>query len=85
METTKEQDETGECGVTGDRSQPVVVQVEQQHLWLGGTLRDTSVELLQGSNPYTDQNQITELLHLHASLEGKLELAALDDDVGEVK
>jgi hypothetical protein len=33
----------------------------------------------------TYQNQITKLLHLHASLERKLKLAALDDDVGEVK
>lgn len=33
----------------------------------------------------THQNKITEFLHLHASLERKLKLAALDNDVGEIK
>ena len=31
------------------------------------------------------QDQVTELLHLHAGLERQLQLAALDDDVREVK
>lgn len=30
-------------------------------------------------------NQITELLELHTSLEGKLEFGSLDDDIGEIK
>ena len=33
----------------------------------------------------TYQDQVTELLHLHARLERQLQLATLDDDVGEVK
>ena len=33
----------------------------------------------------TYQDKITELLHLHARLERQLELATLDDDVGEVE
>jgi hypothetical protein len=32
----------------------------------------------------TNQDEVTELLHLHARLEWQLELAALDDDVREV-
>ena len=31
------------------------------------------------------QDQITELLHLHARLERQLKLATLDDDVGEIE
>ena len=31
------------------------------------------------------QNEVTKLLHLHASLEGQLQLASLDNDVREVK
>ena len=31
------------------------------------------------------EDQVTELLHLHASLERKLQLATLDDDVGEIE
>ena len=31
------------------------------------------------------QDQITELLHLHACLEWQLQFASLDDDVGEVE
>jgi len=54
-------------------------------LWLGGTLIDFQDQLLEGLNTSTNQNQIAELLHLHTSLEGKLELTALDDDVGEVE
>ena len=34
---------------------------------------------------YTNQDQVTELLHLHTSLEGELEFTALDDNVGEVE
>ena len=33
----------------------------------------------------TYQDQISELLHLHACLERQLKLTALDDDVGEVE
>ena len=33
----------------------------------------------------TYEDQITKLLHLHAGLERKLQLAALDDDVGEIE
>ena len=33
----------------------------------------------------TYQDQVTELLHLHARLERQLKLATLDDDVGEIE
>jgi hypothetical protein len=37
------------------------------------------------SNSISHQNEIAELLHLHAGLERQLKLAAFDDDVGEVE
>ena len=60
--------EAREGRVRADRLQPVVVQVEQDHLGLGGL-----------------EYQIAELLDLEAGLEGQLQLAALDHDVGKVE
>ena len=55
-------------GVGGDGLQPIVVEVEKNHLRLGRF-----------------QDEISELLNFEASLEGKLQLGAFDDDVGEVE
>ena len=38
VQTTKEKDETGECGVTRDRLEPVVRKVEQYHLRMSRVL-----------------------------------------------
>ena len=55
-------------GVGGDGLQPIVVEVEKNHLWFGRF-----------------QDQISKLLNFEASLEGKLQFGAFDDDVGEVE
>lgn len=60
MQRAQDEDEPGEGGVGGDRLEPVVVDVEQDHLRLGGL-----------------EDQVSELLHLEARLEGQLELGAL--------
>ena len=60
MQRAQDEDEPGEGGVGGDRLEPVVVDVEQDHLRLGGL-----------------EDQVSELLHLEACLEGQLELGAL--------
>ena len=64
----EDQDEPGEGSVGGYSAQPVVVQVEENHLRLGRF-----------------QDQVSKLLNLEASLEGKLKLGPLDHNVGEVK
>mmetsp|Transcript_98960 Transcript_98960/g.262867 ORF Transcript_98960/g.262867 Transcript_98960/m.262867 type:complete len:658 (-) Transcript_98960:4864-6837(-) len=68
MQCAQDQDHAAERGVGRNRLQPVVVEVEQHHLWLRGF-----------------QDQITELLNLHARLEGQLQLGALDHNVREVQ
>mmetsp|Transcript_13888 Transcript_13888/g.19296 ORF Transcript_13888/g.19296 Transcript_13888/m.19296 type:complete len:248 (-) Transcript_13888:2958-3701(-) len=68
MEGSHDQDKSVEGSVGGNALQPVIVQVEENHLRLGCL-----------------QDQVSKLFDLQASLEWQLELAALNDNVGEVK
>lgn len=63
------------------------VKTEQHHLGLCCALKVVEGESENSihSCRVTYQDEITELLHLHASLERKLQLTPLDDDVGEIK
>ena len=62
------QGDRGAHSVGGDALEPVIVEVEEDHLWLCGL-----------------EDEVSKLLHLEASLEGQLQLTALDHDVGEIQ
>mmetsp|Transcript_3635 Transcript_3635/g.6371 ORF Transcript_3635/g.6371 Transcript_3635/m.6371 type:complete len:234 (-) Transcript_3635:407-1108(-) len=68
VQGAQDQNEPREGSVGGDALEPVVVDVEEDHLGLGCL-----------------QDEVPELLDLHARLERQLQLAALDHDVGEVQ
>ena len=48
-------------------------------------MKVTLVHKTRKQTNFSYKDQITELLHLHASLEWELQFTALDDDVGEVE
>ena len=68
MEGSQDQDEPTEAGEALDALLPVIVEIEQKHLWL-----------------CRFQDAITKFLDLQASLERKLQLAALDHNIWEVE
>ena len=53
VKCSQDKNETGEGGVRGDGSQPVIIEVEESHLGLSSL-----------------EDEVSELLHLQASLEG---------------
>ena len=67
----------------------LTIKAEQNHLWLSrALLRIPWINITQIGGlliQNTHQNQITEFLHLHASLEGQLKFATLDDNVREIE
>jgi hypothetical protein len=68
MECSQYQDESTETSEALIILLPVIIQVEEKHLWLSCL-----------------QYSVSKFLNLQTRLEGKLQLTAFDDDVGEVE
>jgi hypothetical protein len=78
---TEDENETREGSVRRDGLEPIVVEIEENHLGLGSPQNEITKLLDLETLGHTRH----ERANLKASLEGELQLGTLDDDVGEVQ